>query len=109
MTLTGRLELAAFDARDIDTLAAFYAALTGWDIARKDSDWITIRAADGQEIAFQLAPDHNPPHWPGQQRPQQFHLDLQVDGIEAAAERAITLGATRLADGSSWITLTARS
>ena len=105
MTVTGRLELAAFDARDIDTLASFYAALAGWEIARKDSDWITIRAEDGQEVGFQLAPDHLPPQWPGQKLPQQFHLDLQVDGIEAAAVRAIELGATRLADGPTWITL----
>ncbi|MGX7681385.1 VOC family protein [Jatrophihabitans sp. DSM 45814] len=105
MTVTGRLELAAFDARDIDTLASFYAALAGWEIARKDSDWITIRAEDGQEVGFQFAPDHLPPQWPGQKLPQQFHLDLQVDGIEAAAVRAIELGATRLADGPTWITL----
>jgi predicted enzyme related to lactoylglutathione lyase len=105
MTVTGRLELAAFDARDIDALASFYADLAGWDIVRKESDWITVRAADGQEVAFQLAPDHLPPRWPGQDLPQQFHLDLQVDDTAAAAEKAIGLGATRLADGPTWITL----
>jgi catechol 2,3-dioxygenase-like lactoylglutathione lyase family enzyme len=105
MTVTGRLEMPAFDARDIDALASFYAALTGWDIIRREPDWITLRTADGQDVAFQLAPDHVPPAWPGQQQPQQFHLDLQVDGTEAAAERAIALGATRLADGATWITL----
>jgi catechol-2,3-dioxygenase len=105
MTVTGRLELAAFDARDIDTLASFYAALAGWDIVRKESDWITVRAADGQAVAFQRALDHIPPRWPGQEQPQQFHLDLQVDGTEAAAGRAIALGATRLAEGPTWITL----
>ena len=105
MTVTGRLELVAFGARDIEKLAAFYAELTGWDIVGKESDWITLRTGDGQEIAFQLAPDHLAPRWPGQELPQQVHLDLQVDGIEAAAERAIGLGATRLGAGSSWITL----
>jgi catechol-2,3-dioxygenase len=105
MTTTGHLELAAFDARDIEKVASFYAELTGWDIARKESDWITLRTGDGQEIAFQLAPDYAAPHWPGQEHPQQFHLDLQVDGHEAAAERAVSLGATRLADGPTWITL----
>jgi catechol-2,3-dioxygenase len=108
MTVTGRLELAAFDARDIARVASFYAELTGGEIARKESDWITIRTGDGQELAFQLAPDHVPPQWPGQERPQQFHLDLQVDGYVAAAERAVELGATRLAGGNDdqdWITL----
>jgi catechol-2,3-dioxygenase len=105
MTVNARLELVALDAADIDGLASFYAELAGWDIVRKDSDWITVRAQDGQEIAFQLAPDHVAPRWPGQELPQQFHLDLQVDGYEAAAERAEALGATRLASGPSWITL----
>jgi len=105
MTVTGRLELVALDAPDIDKVATFYAKLAGWEIVRKESDWITLRTGDGQEIAFQLAPDHVAPQWPGQERPQQFHLDLLVDGHEAAAERAIGLGATRLADGPTWITL----
>jgi catechol-2,3-dioxygenase len=105
MTLTGRLELVALDAADIDGLASFYTDLAGWTIARKDDDWITVQAGEGQEVAFQLAPDHVAPQWPGQERPQQFHLDLLVDGYEAAAERAVSLGATRLADGATWITL----
>jgi catechol 2,3-dioxygenase-like lactoylglutathione lyase family enzyme len=105
MTVTGTLESVAIDAPDIERLASFYAQLTGWDIVRKDADWITMRAGDGQEIAFQLAPDHVAPEWPGQERPQQVHLDLFVEGREAAAERAVALGATRLADGASWITL----
>ena len=105
MTVTARLGTVIFDAADIEAVAAFYADLTGWDVADKDSDWITLRAGDGQEVAFQLAPDHVPPQWPGQERPQQVHLDLYVDGREAAAGRAVSLGATRLADGDSWITL----
>jgi predicted enzyme related to lactoylglutathione lyase len=105
MTVTGRYELVALDAADIETLASFYAELTGWEITRRESDWITLRAGDGQEVAFQLAPDHLAPRWPGQERPQQVHLDLQIDDHEAAAQRAVALGATRLADGPSWITL----
>jgi predicted enzyme related to lactoylglutathione lyase len=105
MTGTARLELVALDAADIDTLATFYAAVTGWEINHKDPDWIDLRAPDGQEVAFQLAPDHVAPRWPGQELPQQFHLDLLVDGCQAAAERAVELGARRLADGATWVTL----
>ncbi|WP_250907078.1 VOC family protein [Nonomuraea sp. NEAU-A123] len=105
MTVTGRLELVALDAPDIQKLASFYTDLTGWEVVREISDWITVRTGDGQEIGYQLALDHVAPQWPGQAHPQQFHLDLQVDGHEAAAERAIGLGATRLADGPTWITL----
>jgi len=105
MTVTGRLELAAFDAPDIERIATFYAELAGWEITRREPDWITLRTGDGQEVAFQLAPDHVAPQWPGQEHPQQFHLDLFVDGHQAAAERAVGLGATRLGEGSSWVTL----
>jgi catechol 2,3-dioxygenase-like lactoylglutathione lyase family enzyme len=105
MTARARLELAAFDAADIEKVASFYVELTGWEVVRNVTDWITLRAGDGQEIGFQRVPEHLPPQWPGQERPQQVHLDLLVDGHQAAAERAIQLGATRLADGPSWITL----
>ena len=105
MTAAARLELVALDAPDIESLATFYTELTGGDVVRKIPDWITVRLTSGQEIAFQLAPDHVPPQWPGQEHPQQLHVDLLVDGHEAAAARAVQLGATRLADGASWITL----
>lgn len=105
MTVTARLDLAIFDAADIDKVGSFYAGLTGWKVVRQDSDRFGIQTPDGQEVEFQRAPDHVAPQWPGQERPQQFHLDLQVDDPEAAAGRAATLGATRLADGPHWITL----
>ncbi|MFI5959075.1 VOC family protein [Cryptosporangium sp. NPDC051539] len=105
MTGAGRLEMVAIDAPDIEKLAAFYAELAGWEIVGREPGWITVRTPEGAEVAFQLAPDLVPPQWPGQLHPQQFHLDLQIDGHEAAAERAVELGATRLADGPTWITL----
>ena len=105
MSAPARLELVALDANDIESLSSFYTELTGGEVVRQVPDWITLRLVSGQEIGFQRAPDHVPPQWPGQERPQQFHLDLLVDGHEVAAARAVELGATRLADGASWITL----
>jgi catechol-2,3-dioxygenase len=105
MTVTARLEAVVLDAADIERLASFYAELTGWEIVRRDVDWITLATGDGPELAVQLAPDHVPPEWPGQDRPQQYHLDLLVDGHRAAAERAVGLGATRLGEGPTWVTL----
>jgi catechol-2,3-dioxygenase len=105
MTVKGHVEAVAFDAPDIEKLASFYAQLTGWQIAKKEADWIALQAPDGPELAFQLAPDHIAPEWPGQEHPQQFHLDLLIDGYQEAAERAIGLGARRLADAATWVTL----
>ena len=84
MTVTARLDLAIFDAADIDKVGSFYAELTGWDVVRQDSDRFGVRTPDGQEIEFQRAPDHVAPQWPGQEHPQQFHLDLQTDDPQAA-------------------------
>jgi catechol 2,3-dioxygenase-like lactoylglutathione lyase family enzyme len=105
MTETASLDLAIFDAADIDRVGRFYAELTGWDIVRQDDDRFGVRTPDGQEVEFQRAPDHVAPQWPGQDHPQQFHLDLQTDDPAAQAERAVGLGATRLAAGPTWITL----
>jgi catechol 2,3-dioxygenase-like lactoylglutathione lyase family enzyme len=105
MTVTGTYEVAAFNVPDTAAISAFYTALTGWEVVRDVGDWVTLQAPDGQQIAFQAVTDHVAPEWPGQKLPQQFHLDFLVEGHEAAAERAIALGATRLGDGASWITL----
>src|SRR3954462_6844040 len=105
MTATGRLELVAFDAADTERLASFYVDLAGWKIVRNDRGWIIVEAGDGQQVGFQPADDHVPPAWPGQERPQQFHLDLTIDGYRAAADRAVGLGATWLGEGETWITL----
>ena len=50
-------------------------------------------------VAFQLAPNHQPPAWPNPDRPQQFHLDVMVDDIVTAEPRVIALGARPLAGG----------
>ena len=88
--------MVAFDAPDIEKLASFYAELTGWDIVRKEPDWYVVRTKDGRDVAFQLAPDHVAPKWPGQELPQQFHLDIRVADIEEAEPKVLALGARRL-------------
>ena len=106
MTAAARLELVALDAarhRVARVVLRRAHRRGGRPAGRRTGS--PSRCCRGQEIAFQLAPDHVPPQWPGQEQPQQFHLDLLVDGHEAAAERAVDLGATRLADGPTWITL----
>jgi len=57
--------------------------------------WIKLRAGDGQEVAFQRVAQHIAPLWPGQERPQQVHLDLLVDGHGEVAQRAAALGGAR--------------
>lgn len=55
----------------------------------------------GRGLAFQRAPDLEPPGWPEGKPPQQMHLDIAVDDIEQAEEQALSLGAELLPGGGA--------
>jgi catechol 2,3-dioxygenase-like lactoylglutathione lyase family enzyme/predicted enzyme related to lactoylglutathione lyase len=103
--MIGTLRGVALDARDIAGLAKFYQELTGWAQSYVDDEWISLAAADGWRVAFQLAPDHVPARWPDPAHPQQAHLDLRVPDLSAASARAQELGATLLRRNERWHTL----
>ena len=92
-----RYSLVALDCRDPQALAAFYAAITGWPIARDDGDWVTLQSDVGATLAFQLAPDHVAPVWPSVEHPQQAHINFDVDDLEVADQAVLAIGATRAA------------
>ena len=58
-------------------------------------------SADRPGLAFQLAPDLEPPDWPDAGPPQQMHIDIAVDDIEQAEEQVLSLGAMRLPGGGA--------
>jgi hypothetical protein len=75
-------------------LAAFYGALLGWN-PTSDDGWGEIRDAAGTQcICFQRVADYRPPQWPGQDVPQQMHLDVVVDDLDAGQAAVLELGAT---------------
>ena len=84
------------DCPDPVALGDFYAALLGWKVDA-DNDWVDIRAEDGQCLSFQQVADYRAPQWPGQEQPQQMHLDVVVDDLDLAEGDVIALGATRAA------------
>ena len=86
----------ALDCRDPRGLAEFYGAITGWPVTDDGDDWLEVKDPDGGPgLAFQLAPDHEPPVWPSSDRPQQAHLDFDVDDLDVAEAQVLELGATR--------------
>jgi catechol 2,3-dioxygenase-like lactoylglutathione lyase family enzyme len=88
------------DCPDPPGLAAFYSELLGLPVTYRSTDWVVIAQNDHSSgLAFQLAPDNQPPDWPNPERPQQFHLDVMVDDLAAAVPRVIELGARPLAGG----------
>ena len=85
------------DCPDPGALAAFYAGLLGWE-TRVDDDggWAEARPADGSNcLCFQQVADYRAPAWPGQEHPQQMHLDVVVPDLDAAEPEVVALGATR--------------
>jgi len=83
------------DCPDPQALAAFYAGLLGWP-ARVDADggWATVSSGD-HHIHFQRVEGYRAPQWPGQEVPQQVHLDVDVDDLDAAEVATLELGATK--------------
>jgi hypothetical protein len=53
----------------------------------------------GKSLMFQQVGEYNPPAWPDPARPQQAHLDILVDDLDAGQARALELGASRLDGG----------
>lgn len=52
---------------------------------------------------FQQISAYTPRAWPDPARPQQAHLDILVDDLDAGEAQALELGATRLAgEGKSF-------
>ena len=84
------------DCPDPAALAAFYGALLDWKIEESSPDWGQIRADNGNCISFQPVRDgYTPPAWPGQQMPQQMHLDVIVDDLDAGEAAVLELGAVK--------------
>jgi Glyoxalase-like domain len=61
---------------------------------------VTIADTDdrARRLSFQRVDDHLAPTWPARDRPQQAHIDLLVDDLDAADRQVIALGARRLTD-----------
>jgi catechol 2,3-dioxygenase-like lactoylglutathione lyase family enzyme len=95
MPAIAKLTVFALDCREPRRLAEFYSGITGWAVERDSGDWIQLRGDGGATLAFQLAPDHQPPVWPGGDHPQQAHVDFDVDDLDTGETAVIELGARR--------------
>ena len=82
------------DCPDPAALAAFYGAILGWRVEPED-EWMNIRGEDGQVIGFQKAEGYRAPVWPGQEVPQQMHMDVVVDDLDVGEKEVLALGASK--------------
>ena len=89
-----RFPSIVLDCPDPAALAKFYGAMLDWKVDIS-SDWAEVRADYGQCISFQQVESYRPPVWPDQDVPQQMHLDVVVDDLDAGEAAVLELGATK--------------
>jgi predicted enzyme related to lactoylglutathione lyase len=89
-----RFPTVVLDCPDAAALATFYGALLDWKVEVSD-DWAEVKADYGDSIGFQKVDDYRAPDWPGQDLPQQMHLDVNVDDLDTAEAAVLELGATK--------------
>jgi predicted enzyme related to lactoylglutathione lyase len=84
------------DCPDPEALATFYGALLDWKV-KASPDWAEVRPDSGDNsIGFQPVDEgYTAPQWPGQELPQQMHLDVIVDDLDAGEAAVLELGATK--------------
>jgi catechol 2,3-dioxygenase-like lactoylglutathione lyase family enzyme len=97
MSAIAKLTVFALDCPDPHGLAEFYMGITGWELDHvgDEGGWVELRSDVGATLAFQLAPDHQPPVWPSADHPQQGHLDFEVDDLDAGEAAVIAIGARK--------------
>lgn len=99
MAAIGRLVDLVLDCEDASTLAAFWAAVLDRSIEHQEDGWVGPSGGDdGHRSSFQAVRGYRRPQWPGQDVPQQVHLDILVEDLAEAEAEVRALGATALND-----------
>ncbi|GAP78354.1 MULTISPECIES: VOC family protein [Brachybacterium] len=100
-----RLAMITLDALETEPLARFWSEVLGWPIVHLEKEYAML-AGPSHALGIGAVPDHRPPSWPDSGA-KQFHFDLAVEDLEAAAARCVELGAERVEEqpGSTWIVL----
>ncbi|MFJ4296134.1 VOC family protein [Curtobacterium sp. NPDC089689] len=101
--MIGTLDVVVLDCPDPRALARFYVELLGGEIVAFDEDWaeIALPFTDLRPIlAFQQVADYRAPEWPGQDVPQQSHLDVKVDDLDAGQTAVLAISGTAMGSGT---------
>ena len=105
-----KLTAITLDCADPLALAAFYQQATGLaPHPKSDAEFAGVTCEDGLFLGFQRVDGYRPPHWPGQEVPQQLHLCFDVADLDEAEAELLALGAGRpdeQPDEARWRVLT---
>lgn len=99
------LAMVTIDCPDPRAEAAFWSAVLGYGVAHAEDEYAMLTGPD-HAIGFGAVDQLEPVTWPDAGA-KQFHFDLAVDDLEAAAAACVALGATRPDEqpGDGWIVL----
>lgn len=87
--------MVTLDCPDPKALASFYSEVAGGEIGIESGQMVGVQMPHGLWLGFQRVDGFRPPQWPEQQVPQQFHLDILVDDLDAAEAFVTDRGATK--------------
>jgi hypothetical protein len=91
------------DCPDAQQLSTFYAELLGKPVTYEGEGVAMIGSDGAQPVMFQQVTEYLAPRWPDPAYPQQVHLDVTVDDVDAAEAAVLKLGATSLSHaGDNW-------
>lgn len=94
MPAIAQFSTVVLDCPDTEVLASFYSALTGYE-SEGDSSWRQLDIPEGPTIAFQRVDNFHAPQWPGQDHPQQLHLDFFLEDLDEGEQKVLELGAVK--------------
>lgn len=91
---TAELSMLNIDSADPARLARFYAAVLDWEVTYSDDSYGMVEG-NGIKSGFGKIERFRPAQWPDEAGVKRFHLDLQVDDLDEAAERLCAIGASQ--------------
>lgn len=100
------LAMVTLDCADPEPVSRFWSELLGWERSYVDENYAMLQGP-AHALGFGRVDDYVPPLWPNPHGSKQFHFDLAVDDVPAAAERCIALGAVMPDEqpGETWTVL----
>lgn len=90
-----RMRAVVLDCPDPMVLAEFYRGLVGGELTVVEDDWVALRDGGEVRLSFQRVEEFRAPGWPDGDPPQQFHVDVTVDDIDAAEAAVVAMGAVK--------------
>lgn len=104
-TPTATLAMVNLDAAQTKPMADFWSAVLGWPIVYLDEDYAML-TGPSHALGIGAIDDYQRPAWPNDGW-KQFHFDLAVEDVDAAAGQLVDLGAERPAEqpGETWVVL----